>query len=545
MTSSTSAPPILISGAGPAGLVAAILLRQNGIPVRIIDKLHTPRVGFKGNTLQPRSIELYKIMGILPDILPMSGTNKMMKVHLPNGTDILHTLVPRREDTPDIPYNNGIVIGQDRHEALLRDILASRYGCTVEMGTELVGFDQTEAGVTVRLAVSTTDGSPAKEETFTTPYLIACDGAHSFVRKHLGLAFVDAGSLEGAMVTGDIHIKSGLDANFWHVWGDRVKKLATIRPHETNDGRWCFMLGGTELDTVNAAYSRETFIEAFGSISGQTNIEFGDLIWLTRFAPQTRMVDKFSVGRVFVAGDAAHVHSPAGGQGLNTSIQDSFNLAWKLALVLKSQASPSLLSTYSTERLPVVANMLDLSFKLTQTFGLAKSTVRPEQAGPKAQEGAAVSKEFNQLGINYRWSPILVDDFTTPSSSSTDAYGAIADGPVHAGDRAPDAPGIRIPQSEATTTLFDVLDTSRHTVLAFAESSGDDLLDIGIDEALLTVCALSTDSDTEGYAHKHYGCERGVQYVVVRPDGYIGALCKSSDSVRAYFNLLLSSPSRI
>lgn len=221
-----------------------------------------------------------------------------------------------------------------------------------------------------------------------------------------------------------------------------------------------------------------------------------------------------------------------------------FNLAWKLALVLKSLAPASLLSTYTTERLPVVANMLNLSFKLTQTFGLARSVVKPEKAGSDASEGAPIGKEFKQLGINYRWSPILVNDFTVPASSdNADAYGAAMDGPVHAGDRAPDAPGIRIPSSETTTTLFDIFDASLHTILVFANAPEDGHLDIDIDEALVKVCVVTTESDTEGYVNKHYGSERGVRYVVVRPDGYIGALCKSDESVRAYFNLLLLSSS--
>ena len=286
------------------------------------------------------------------------------------------------------------------------------------------------------------------------------------------------------------------------------------------------------------------------------------------------MVDKFSSGRVFIVGgenihsfthninylnivDAAHVHSPLGGQGLNTSVQDAvctfftiqslslpvlqFNLAWKLALVLKGRSPPSTLESYSSERLPVVATMLDLTLNLTKNVFGAK----------KDQEMSFYRDTvLRQLGVNYRGSSIVVDDMTV-DGEVFDPYRSGVAGVVRGGDRAPDAPGLKTVDGKTLSLFGSVFGSSYHTLLVFGEppkvSYPADLVKTvvvvpeGVDFPNNSQDGQIVLSDTQGYVHKHYDVDsRALRYIVVRPDGAIGALATKEDSLKEYFDKIFS-----
>ncbi|SJL13735.1 uncharacterized protein ARMOST_17183 [Armillaria ostoyae] len=526
---------VLIAGAGPSGLALALALRQNGMSVRVIDKCETHKIGQKGCGIQPRILELYKFIGVLPDIQRKGGPVFPFIHFLPNGETKTINMVNKGEPAPDKPYNDPIMLGQDRHEEVLREHLA-KYGCEVELGTELVSFEQSADRVVSRV-LKTRDGQTV-EETIESRWLIGSEGARSVVRKTLGLTFLGETRESENIVVGDIKIIKPQLVEVWHHYGDMTTKSVTIRPSEDpTANKYQFFVSGHQIDANEIASGRDAFIKEFYAISGRTDIEFDTYV---SYRPNIRMVDKYGSGRAFVAGDAAHVHSPSGGQGLNSGIQDSINLAWKLALVDRGLAAPTLLDTYSQERIPVIAAMLDKTTELhNKTFA----------GGAASSEGWRRGPELYQFGVNYRGSPIVIDQEGTPES--VDPYRSGEGGALRAGDRAPDAPGLVSSQGEKTC-LFDIFRTSYHTVLIFP---GADLEVKGILDVLKAYPAGTVKSvvilqqnaaptvdgspadfvltDGEGYARKHYNDRDGI--VVVRPDGIIGALVGGVDGLKRYF----------
>ncbi|KAK0501681.1 FAD binding domain-containing protein [Armillaria luteobubalina] len=539
---------VLIAGAGPSGLALALALRQNGISVCVIDKEETHKIGQKGCGILPRTLELYKFMGVLPDIQNRGGPAVPFIHHLPNGETKTVNMATKREATPDKPYNNPILLGQDRHEAVLREHLA-KYGCEVELGTELVSFEQSADRVVSH--VLKTRGGHTVEETIESRWLIGSEGARSVVRKTLGLTFLGETRQNENIVVGDIMIIKPQLGDFFHHYGDMTTKSVTIRSSEDPTvNKYQFFISGHQLDTTAVASGREAFIKEFYAISGRTDIEFGELVWISNFRggwithvsyrPNIRMVDKYGSGRAFVAGDAAHVHSPSGGQGLNSGIQDSINLAWKLALVDRGLASPTLLNTYTQERIPVIAAMLDKTTDLhNKTFTTGAASTEGWRRGP----------ELYQFGVNYRGSPIVIDKEGTPES--VDPYRSGEGGPLRGGDRAPDAPGLVSVQGEKTQ-LFDIFRTSYHTVLIFpgADLEVKAILDVvkaypvGTVKSVVILHQNATPTadgfpadfvltDGDGYARKYYNDRNEI--VVVRPDGIVGALVGGVDGLKQYF----------
>jgi len=268
---------------------------------------------------------------------------------------------------------------------------------------------------------------------------------------------------------------------------------------------------------------------------------------MSYFRPNIRMVNKFSEGRVFVAGDAAHVHSPTGGQGLNSGVQDAFNLGWKLALVQKGLADKSLLETYSAERLPVISEMLGV------TTSILDKTIASKDGQTER------SPILFMLGINCRFSTIVLDEFVTSvEEKPINAYGVLDEGHLEAGDRAPDAPNmLQVGRAEpGATTLFSLYRPWYHTILVFAPSLADATPVLGALEAYdksvvrsavvlpssasVTSVASPADLvlvDQEGHAYSAYLMEAGQTKVfVIRPDGVIGAIVHGTEGMKKYFS---------
>ncbi|KAI5885538.1 uncharacterized protein SCHCODRAFT_02593253 [Schizophyllum commune H4-8] len=528
-------------GAGPTGSSLALSLLKSGVPVRLIDKLPQPRVGQKGNGIQPRTIEVLNLLGVLDDFWKRSINLKKVRLYeMPGAMKVAKeiALEPVVDPTPDKPWPNLRVMGQDRFEALLYEHLA-KYGCEVERGTELRGFTQDADKVTAELVKA--DGSTEHAD---FEFLVGCDGGHSTVRHGLGLAFLGETLHEKPMMLGDIEVK-GLDDSYWHMFdsnmggaanGETAHTYCLFRTSEV-PGLATVMAGGENasdrLDT------RDGIIEHFLNLTGRKDVEFGELKCASWWRPNIRMVDSLGEGRVFVAGDAAHTHSPTGAQGMNSSIQDG------LSLVHKKLAPLSLLSTYTSERLPVIAAMLQ---KTTELYNKTSKAFKAHGAAYAAASDEMWERksELQQLGVNYRGSHIVLDERNPARDAIPSAYGSGAGG-LRAGDRAPSAP-LR---GEGVEKLFDVLDSVRHTALVFTadETKARSVVDAvkALPESVAQTVVIAPQGqiqdipgvrvveDVEGHAYRTYQVGDESTTFVVRPDGAIGAIVPEAEGVARYF----------
>ncbi|KAF8185933.1 FAD binding domain-containing protein [Mycena galopus ATCC 62051] len=519
----------LYAGAGPAGLILALILLQNGVSVRIIDKELKHRIGSKGATVQPRTLELYDILGVLPNIMkagePIPPMAKYERGQI-KPSEIVK-IAENVEPTPDTPHPNPHNIPQDVHEEILRDYL-QRLSCSVELGSQLVRFEQFPDSVVAHIVKSDANGTQVEEST-SFNWLIGTDGAHSIVRKQLGLSFLGETRDAEHIALGDIVVE-GVDPKLWHMW-EQPQKFLALRSGGSTGKVFMFAYTDRSKDLTDQTMTREEFIEEFYALTDRRDIKFGPATWLSNYRPNLRLVDKMGVGRVFIAGDAAHCHSPTGGQGLNSSAQDVANLGWKLALVEKGLASPALLDTYSEERVPVIAQMLKIT---TELYHKTFDHVGDGKNGPEAW---ARGGDLDMLGVNYAGSSI-VQEGKAPVAGAN-AYSK--------GEGGLSKQRIAPPTRPASATV--------HTVLLFGgdETARAEVLHRLPKDAIRAVRLLpefqTTDDaatsalvleDRLGHAYAGYGVHVDkLTVVVVRPDGVVGAVMSSAECMERYFQKIL------
>ncbi|KAJ6511431.1 FAD binding domain-containing protein [Mycena vitilis] len=559
---------VLIAGAGPSGLVLALVLLKNGtnewplfrlssslhltgVSVRIIDKELKHRIGSRGSGIMPRTLELYDILGILPDIQKEGQYLPSVARYGPGQTDPTETfrLAEWVDPRPDMPHANAVSVGQDRHEEILREHLRN-LSCCVELGSELRSFEQFTDHIIAHIVKTDSNGKQLEERT-KFDWLIGTDGAHSVVRKQLGLTFLGETPTEQPVALGDIVVEEGIELGQWHMW-DIPPKFVLLRSSGAASKEFMFFYTGASREAAETPMTRDEFVEAFYETTGRRDIKFGSANWLSTYRPNMRMVDQMRVGRVFIAGDAAHCHSPTGGQGLNSSIQDAANLGWKLALVHKGLASPALLDTYSEERLRVIAHMLKLTTELYNKSFSSRSTRETTNKSQWNRGG-----DLRMMDVNYCGSSIVLED--DAAAVGTTAYSRANDSCVQAAYRAPDAPGLVRPGLEdAPTTLFTIFSVSVHTVLILGADAAvsarvADVLGRLPDEAVRAVYVLPEGQtaahssvhsatsalileDRVGHAYAGYGLQSDVTTaVIVRPDGVVGAVVSDAGDVERYF----------
>lgn len=408
MHASPPALPVLVVGSGPTGLTLAIDLARRGVGVRIIDKSpEFPRTS-RAKGPNPRSLEVLEDLGVVDAVLAAGAAPLPMRKY--RGGVAIADAEPFADQrpTPDAPYDRPRMMAQWRLEEVLRARLAE-YGVRVELGAELVGLAEGEESVTATLA----DGGRIE-----TSYVAGCDGGHSAVRKLLGIPFEGRTDETQLMVCGDVEV-DGLDRGFWHQWFDEDGAVMLCPIPGTRSGWW--FQAGPERDESGAplAPSLAGFRRLFAKHTGLPADRLTEATLLSTYRVNERVAARYRVGRLLLAGDAAHVHSIAGGLGMNTGIQDAYNLGWKLARVASGLAGPALLDTYEEERLPVAAQVLDISAeRLRATLEAIKK--------PGGGLDSAVGPGTNGLGGGYRWSSLAASPRATPL--------------LRAGDRAPDAP---------------------------------------------------------------------------------------------------------
>ncbi|MET7567491.1 FAD-dependent monooxygenase [Streptomyces sp. NPDC005492] len=492
---------VLIAGAGPTGLTLAIELARRGAGVRIVDAAPVPHRESRGKGLQPRTLEVLEDVGVTERVLA-TGTTRLPFRKYFDGAHVNDT--DRAADTrptPDAPYDTGVLIGQWQVEKILRDRLAE-FGVAVELGVEVAGFEQDEDGVTAVLA----DG-----ERIRAGHLVGCDGGRSRVRKAMGVRFDGTTEPAQSMVVGDVAAK-GISRDFWHQWFTPDGGVLLCPMPGTDSFQF---QAGPELDADGQPLppSLESFQRIFDRYARVPGIKLADPTWLSVWRVNVRMVDRMRVGRVLLAGDAAHVHPIAGGLGMNTGIQDAYNLGWKLALVTAGGAAPGLLDTYEEERLPVAAWTLGIS---TDLYARVMEAVKEPGTGVEAAAPPP-------MGTGYRWSSLAA-----PADAGDPDV-------LRPGDRAPDAPCLDA--SGSPVRLFQVFADPRFTLLGFGTEVADAVGKLAVEHGdLLQVFTLDTDlRDHEGHARRAYGVTDPA-LVLVRPDNHVALLTRDPAEVSDYLS---------
>ncbi|MFG3348563.1 FAD-dependent monooxygenase [Streptomyces sp. NPDC048018] len=466
---------VVIVGAGPTGLVLAIDLARRGVRAVLVEKGEALFPGSRGKGLQPRSLEVLDDLGVLPAILAASALYPRMLGW--EGAERLTEwdMIKRAEPTEQVPYANTLLIPQSRTQELLYERL-TELGGGIRFGTALTGLRQCEDGVEADLSTG---------ETLRAAYLVAADGGRSTIRRTLGIGMTGETVDPRPMLVADVRLSPDtiVDRGNWHLWPKAPGGAVALCPLPGGDR---FQLIAASEDEQAAVDTSPEAVRAL--LAARTPLAEADVVevsWASDFRARAAMADRFRAGRVFLAGDAAHVHSPAGGQGLNTSVQDAYNLGWKLGQVLRHSAPATLLDSYEAERMPVAADVLGLSTRIH----------RANSDGKGAQRG----EEVQQLVLGYRDSALAVE---TRAGLPEDA--------LRAGDRAPDGPC-------GEGRLFDLFRGPHFTLVA-----------VGVP---LPASAPGRVRAARLAAYEAYG--RGL--FLIRPDGYVGWAGETTHGLDAYF----------
>jgi 2-polyprenyl-6-methoxyphenol hydroxylase-like FAD-dependent oxidoreductase len=514
---------VLVVGAGPVGLTLAGDLLRRGIRCRLIDKAPEATQQTKAVGIQAKTLELLAKMG-MAHIAVERGLKVPVFSLYSDGKRL--TRIDFREHLLDSPYPYALMLPQHETERILTEHLQSQGGA-IEWQTELISFTQDEQRVEAELRHA--DG---QVERVRVGFLVGCDGAHSTVRHLLGLNFAGTTS-ELSLAVGNVRLT-------WDLSSDELFAFL----HQGNFIGYFPMADGHHRVVI--AYEPDkgptgevtlSEVQQVIDTCGPAGARVSDPTELTRFHVNQRRAEDYVRGRIFLAGDAAHIHSPIGAQGMNTGMQDALNLGWKLALMVRGQASARLLESYSAEREQVGEALLH-GTQLAMRVALTRNTllvVLLNALAPIVFSSLPVAAQrlvesISEISIAYPHSPISVDQ--------RDKKGAL-----HSGDRAPNAL-VRVHEGAEPQSLFEIFSSQRSILLVLAaklEAAAverqwreiADLLSPGyhemIEAYLVTEKAASGSEqearqilyDFTGELHQRYEAEQG-GLVLIRPDGYIG-----------------------
>ena len=414
---------VIIIGAGPTGLSLACQLIRYGIDFVVVEQNETVTQFSKAIGVQARTLEIYDQIELAKLAIELGTITN--RVRLIEGGEIrgeMH-LANFGKDLSQFPFL--LMLEQSRNEELLYEFIRS-HNRDVFWKTELESFSQDASGVTAQVKLPS-----GESQTIKGKYLVGCDGAKSTVRHGLGLTFAGS-TFERLFYVADARVDWEFPHDTLHVCLAREVFVAFFpMPGENR-----YRIIGTFPESKNQDEGEVLYEEIEHEIKEQAKLalDISDVRWFSLYKVHSRRVNKFSEGRCFVAGDAAHIHSPAGAQGMNTGIQDAYNLAWKLAVVIKAYASESLLDTYNEERLANAKRLLDTTDRLFELaagsswlMSFIRTTIFPPVAGFMTSLESVSKRVFpliSQIGINYR------DD--SLSEHTGDEFGD-----VKAGDRLP------------------------------------------------------------------------------------------------------------
>lgn len=538
----------LVVGGGPVGLTMACELARHGVSCRIVDQNAAPQRWSKAAAVMPRTLEVLRDVGVADALIargkPVYGVN----VHQ-NGTRIAHVAI-HLEGTP-YPYILGV--SQRETELVLAEHLAG-HGVRFEREVTLVELTQDDEGVTATL-----ERAGGERETVRARYAIGCDGAHSTVRRALGFAF-EGSTFEQALWHADIRIRFPFDV-------DPNEAQMFVSEHGVMGALPVF--GGGRYRLIAMAPPRadlDPTLEDMQALAKErlpegTVIEDPD--WITGFRFHGRLASRYRDRRIFLAGDAGHIHSPAGAQGMNMGIQDAYNLAWKLALVMRGAGQPALLESYEPERRPIAEGVVRGTDRGTRTALRMIALRNPILTKLRGQLvsfitelgvfQSTVMQTVGQVRVGYPDSPIVGEHhssvWTAELGERRDErprlsdWMQFADGP---------GPGRRVPDLElADGTLHDLLQGTAHVLFLFdgsaATAAGYANLDgiaervqrrygelvrvhvvVPLAERPAELRAPDVLLDPDGALHACFGCGSEALYLV-RPDGYVGFRSQPAD----------------
>ena len=489
---------MLICGAGPTGLVLALWLTRRGVPVRIIDKAAEPGTTSRALAVQVRTLEFYRQLGIAGALIDEAVKMPALNFWTRGRRAARATL----RDIGELltPYPFVIAHPQDAHERLLIRELAS-LGVEVERRVELTHLEQSESGV--RATLRHHDGAT---ESCEAQWLAGCDGASSTVRHQIGAGF-PGGTYSGRFYVADVEASGPAVDGELHIDLDEADFILVF-PMK-GEGR-IRLVGLVRPASASEPPAELTFDDVRGRAMEQLKLEIARVNWFSTYNVHHRVADRFRDGRVFLLGDAAHIHSPVGGQGMNTGIGDAVNLAWKLAAVARGESPASLLDTYEPERIAfarVLVETTDRAFTFVTRQGALARFVRTRVApvaAPRLLSVRAVRTfmfgRVSQLGIQYHDS----------------ALSAGRAGAVRGGDRLPWV------QLDAGRDNFEPLTSLSWQVHVYGTAA----------EGVKTACAarsLPLHVFEWRDAMRAAGVARDAHYLV-RPDGYVAIADSDPDA---------------
>lgn len=496
---------VLVVGAGPVGLVLACELARRQVPFRLIDKLAQPTDESRAIVVHARSLEMMERIGTVEPLIA-SGVKAIAMTFHAKG----ETLARLNLDTVESPYPFSISTAQTETERILSERLA-QLGGTIERQVELVGLEQDEHEV--RATLRHHDG---REEIASSDWIVGTDGSRSTVRHLLGTKL--EGSFEGErFLLGDVEADYELERESMHTFFAAGDGPLLVFPML---GQRMRLIAQLTHDSDGVEPTLEQFQAVCDERAG--GITLRSEHWLTIFEIHHAQVPRYRHGRAFLAGDAAHVHSPAGGQGMNTGMQDAFNLGWKLVLASKGKASEQLLDSYHVERHPVAEHVIDQTTMLTYLATIHHVLARKlRNHAMHVATGLApirhkLAAQTEETDISYPDSPIVV------------GVDGAHDG-VRPGDAAPDVPSLQLHKVLARSVM--------HTALYIAPA-GDASPSAGSEPGRSVLVADAAPAagmfdevvlDPERKVAERYGVGDDGGLILVRPDGYVGLRAELGD----------------
>jgi 2-polyprenyl-6-methoxyphenol hydroxylase-like FAD-dependent oxidoreductase len=486
--------PILIVGAGPTGLAMALFLQRLGAEFRIIDRNANPARESRALVVQARTLEFYAQLGFADTAIDHGL--QLSALNLWSGGSRRTRIVFGEMGRGLSPYPYALILAQDLHERLLVKCLEQR-GVRIDRNTELTGFEQRDGHI--RAELRHMDG---RAETCECAWLIGCDGAHSVVREALGLGF-PGGTYEHLFYVADVEASGPVVNGELHVALDESDLLAVFPlPGNRN-----IRLVGTIRPSAQQQRSQIGWDDVSQGILERLEIGVARVNWFSTYHVHHRVAKQFRVGHSFLLGDAAHIHSPVGGQGMNTGIGDAVNLAWKLAMVLNGQAAEELLDTYAPERMAFAQRLVattDRAFTFasrdSELARFMRVDVVPHVLPAIFSYDAArryLFRTISQVLVHY------------PNSSLS----AGRAGEVHGGDRLPWA-GSNFAALTSLAWQVHVYGAASSRLIQFCREQG----------LPLHAFPWSAEADSAGLA-------RDALYLV-RPDGYVALADPTGDAAR-------------
>jgi 2-polyprenyl-6-methoxyphenol hydroxylase-like FAD-dependent oxidoreductase len=493
---------VLIVGGGSAGSVLSLELARRGIEFRCIDRMPGPAKESRAVSLHCRTLELL-------DRVDRRLSRRCLDGGLWHYGYVMHFLRDgeRAEIRPGLDftqlasrYNCFLSHNQSKTESFIREHTRSEYGLEVEYNTRFIDLTQDDNGVTATV-IHTDRGD--QEETIRCRYLVAADGKNSRVRERLAIAVREKSYQSRAFQNLDVHLNSFPDCedHFHYLIGPDHSMMVSKLP----GGYFRLLMN----DNGEADASPQ---QACGRVLDQhyDGITFGDVVWHSKWEARERLAEAFREGNVFLAGDAAHVHSVSGGQGMNCCMQDGFNLGWKLALVVNGQAKSDLLDTYEKERRPVAEQVLWTASSLHNLFiSQGKSVEQRERVMFDPGYTKKVVSYCSGIAYTYR-------DHVGQLPNLYEVAGPAV------GDRAPDV------DFESGGTLWDLCRHPRFTLVAIPGNCDPVPIAKSLQERFATVMEVAVLPRSDALM-QCYG-QGGDRLFLVRPDGYIGFKCKTGDA---------------